>query len=108
MTGAELLQEIATFWKVDRAHTRWREDGFDWQPGSYLVRVRAFAPREKNPDARWRLTVETELVRSLSIDDATFADELACFGPVMTPTYSLVYPSHPSMTAVGDGAFGLR
>ncbi|HEY7384653.1 MAG TPA: hypothetical protein VH743_13370 [Beijerinckiaceae bacterium] len=108
MTGSELLQEIATFWKVDRAHIRWREDGFDWWPGSYVVRVRTFPPRMNHADARWRLTVETELARSAPIDAESLADELSYATPAMTPAYSLVYAPHGSTKDVSEGASGLK
>jgi hypothetical protein len=96
MTGPELLEEIASTWGVDESRTHWLEDGFDWSPGSYLVCVRAVPCPAQDPgkDEQWRLTVETELIRSPSIDDSTFEGGFASMAPYITPTYSLVYPPH--------------
>lgn len=96
MTGAELLQEIASVWQVDRGDTHWRQSGFDWSPGSHLVRVRTVAPGADDPENcdRWRLSVETELLTWAASGGSTIMSRLATITPLMTSTYSLVYRDH--------------
>ena len=94
MTGSELLQEIASIWQIDRADTHWRQSGFDWSPGSHLVRVRAVPSDDPESRDRWRLSVETELLSWSSADDAAIMNRLATMAPLMTSAYSLVYRNH--------------
>jgi hypothetical protein len=51
--------------------------GFDWTPGSHVVRVRA-APNERAAtDDRWRVSVTTDFLASVPIEDMKFVEVTA-------------------------------
>jgi hypothetical protein len=105
MTRSELLEAIASIWKPDKARTRWRDDGFDWTPGSHLVRVRVVPPPAKNPGQpeRWGLSAQTEFLNSPPIDHPRFTHRLAVLAPYTTSMYALVYPPHSMWKKYSDG-----
>lgn len=87
--GSICLQTIASTWQVDDSAINWVENGFDWHPGSHLIRVRAHKHHEKE---RWRISVETDLLTSVPIEDVKFARRIAAFCSTATSTYSMPYP----------------
>ena len=44
LTG-EILQQLVAIWQCEQSKISWHGDGFDWVPGSHLVKVRAFEKR---------------------------------------------------------------
>ena len=68
--GAQVLDQIADTLLADSA-VRWVEGGFDWTPGSHLVRVRAFPSSAPTSQGRWRITFETDSgeIHNLDLED---------------------------------------
>jgi hypothetical protein len=89
--GQICLNKIASIWQVDDAAIEWVERGFDWRPGSHLVRVRALPNEKPGTQDRWRVSVETDFLASVSIKDAKFIN-LVASSSWMTSTYSIQYP----------------
>jgi hypothetical protein len=89
--GSICLQTIASTWQVDDGATEWVDNGFDWTPGSHLVKVRAF-PNEIEPKERWRITVRTDFLTSVSVEDPKFVGMAAVNSRFLTSTYSMDYP----------------
>ncbi len=87
----QTLQEMAKVWQTEAADMVWLESGFDWTPGNHLVRVRASLP-EAPGEARIRLSVETELLNDVAVDDPKFVRMLGTAALFVTSTYALVYP----------------
>jgi hypothetical protein len=75
--GQICLNEIASIWQVDDAAIKWVERGFDWRPGSHLVRVRAFPNEKPGTQDRWRVSVETDFLASVPIEDTKFINLIA-------------------------------
>jgi hypothetical protein len=73
--GQICLKEIASIWQVDDAAIEWVEQGFDWRPGSHLVRVRAFPNEKPGAQDRWRNT--NELAHASFVPIALYSDGLA-------------------------------
>jgi hypothetical protein len=96
MTRSDLLETVASIWKPHQARTRWCDDGFDWSPGSHLIRIRVVPPQATEPGQpeRWGLWAQTELLNSPPIDQPEFGDRLAAGAPFITSMYALVYPPH--------------
>jgi hypothetical protein len=89
--GQICLKEIASVWQVDDAAIERVEQGFDWRPGSHLVRVRAFPNERPGTQNRWRVSVETDFLTSVPIEDTKFINLIAT-SCSMTSTYSMQYP----------------
>ena len=70
--GQICLQEIASIWQVDDSAVKWVDGGFDWSPGSHLVRVRAFHNQKAATEERWRVSVEMAFLASVPIEDMKF------------------------------------
>jgi hypothetical protein len=68
--GMLAVKRIAGDWLVDSDRIRWVDDGFDWWPGSFQVEVRAQG--NASLPGRWKLSVTTEYLRDVPIDDPTF------------------------------------
>jgi hypothetical protein len=64
----------------------------DWSPGSHLVRVRAIRNDKSAAEDRWRVSVETDFLTSVPIEDMKFIGLTAELSGVMTSTYSIQYP----------------
>jgi hypothetical protein len=60
--GLKAMQDLARRWQMDPARSRWRDDGFDWWPGDYLISIRIAHKPDVRPGLRWRATVSTHLV----------------------------------------------
>ena len=89
--GKSCLEAIASIWEVDNSAVKWVDRGFDCTPGSHLVRVRA-VPNEGSSEGRWRVSVTTDFLISVRIEDLKFIEGTAAFAGVMTSTYSIQYP----------------
>ena len=87
--GDICLKTIASTWQVDDSAIKWVGGGFDWSPGSHLVRVRAV---RNEKEERWRVSVETDFLASVPIEDIKFIELTAALSGVMTSTYSMQYP----------------
>src|SRR5262249_41583547 len=68
----ESLRTIALIWQVDESQATWLDGGFDWVPGSHLVRVRGVQKGEGNDDDRWRISVQTSFLKSAPLSDEQF------------------------------------
>jgi hypothetical protein len=89
--GQICLNKIASIWQVDDAAVKWVEQGFDWRPGSHLVRVRALSNEKPGTQDRWRVSVETDFLASVLIEDTKVINLIAS-SCSMTSTYSMQYP----------------
>ena len=89
--GQICLQEIASIWQVDAAAVKWVDGGFDWAPGSHLVRVRARSNEQAASEERWRVSVETDYLASVPVEDTKFIERIA-LSSLVTSTYSMQYP----------------
>lgn len=114
---ARALEQILDIWQVDTKDLRQTgPKGFDWLPGSHLVRVRAVPVDPKDPtylmlqnmsgvDPREngvRLSVTTRLLKEFPINDTNAINLLNKMAPMLSSTYSLVYPP----TAIIEAANG--
>jgi hypothetical protein len=97
--GQICLQEVASVWQVDDAAVKWVDGGFDWRPGSHLVRVRALPNEKPGTQDRWRVSIETDFLASVPIEDTKFINLIArscsmtsTYSILMTSTYSMQYP----------------
>ena len=90
--GKTCLQTIASIWQVDDSAIKWVDSGFDWTPGSHVVRVRAVPNERAATDDRWRISVSTDFLASVPIEDMKFVEVTAALSGVMTSTYSMQYP----------------
>jgi hypothetical protein len=98
--GKTCLLTIASIWQVDDSAIKWVDGGFDWAPGSHLVRVRALS--KDTAEDRWRISVETDFLASIPIEDEKFIELTASLSSV-APTYSMQYPP-----VVGPRRFALE
>jgi hypothetical protein len=76
-TAQTRLQTIASIWQVDDSAIKWVDDGFDWSPGSHLVRVRALPNGKSVAEDRWRVSVQTDFLASVPIEDKKFVELIA-------------------------------
>lgn len=88
--GEHALNAIAETWYAT-AEVRWVEHGFDWTPGSHLIRVRAFQSPLESSQGRWRITVETHVLRDVGSGDTRFIRLLGAMTPFLCSTYAPVY-----------------
>lgn len=103
------LEQIISVWQADATSLRHRDpQGFDWLPGSHLVRVRAAEAEQEDLDETVlgtmggasprpggiRLSVTTKLLLNFPNYDRRAVEILNSLAPSLSSTYSLVYPSH--------------
>jgi hypothetical protein len=89
--ASDALRTIASIWQADESRTTWLDSGFDWVPGSHLVRVRA-AQREGHDDGRWRISVRTDFLKSVPYPDDMFLQSMEKTLCRFTSTYCWFYP----------------
>jgi hypothetical protein len=89
--GKTCLQTIASIWQVDDSAIKWVDDGFDWSPGSHLVRVRALPNDKSATEDRWRVSVQTDFLALVPIEDTKFVELIASQSGLLTSTYSMQY-----------------
>lgn len=87
--GQACLQTIASIWQAGKSSIKWLSSGFDWTPGSHLVRVRA-SPDESG--GRWRISVETSVLKAVPLNAKKFIAGVAAQSAILTSTYSTQYP----------------
>lgn len=112
------LEEILSVWQVDAKYLRDRgSKGFDWLPGSHLVRVRAVPFDLKDPSYLMlqgmggaeprengvRLSVTTRLLADFPVKSSRAVELLNVLTPILSSTYSLVY-SPPAFIEAANGA----
>ena len=90
--GKTCLQTIASIWQVDDLAVKWVNGGFDWRPGSHLVRVRASSNEKSATEERWRISVQTDFLASAPIEDTKFIKFIAAQSGLLTSIYSMQYP----------------
>lgn len=90
--GEVCLLAIASTWGMDEdwSAAKWVDNGFDWSPGSHLVRVRAFPNGKSGTNERWRVSVETNVLAGVPIEDTKFIETVA--SDDFASTYSTRYP----------------
>jgi hypothetical protein len=107
MAAAEIteqaLHEIATIWQTESSETVWLKSGFDWTPGSHLVRVRVDDEGGQSA-GRIRLSVETELLNDIPVEKQAFRNLVGATSLFITSSYSLVYPPADVWEKFGGGA----
>ena len=101
------LDQICNIWQVEEKDVVARgPKGFDWLPGSHLVSVRAVMANKNDRtyqmlsgmggvEARAggiRLSIETKVVSDFPCTNMKVCDTLNLMAPLMSSTYSLVYP----------------
>jgi hypothetical protein len=91
--GPQALKAIAEIWKVDDARSRWRDDGFDWWPGDFRVSVNAFRRVDGLGPETWLLSVRTDFLKDVPVDDPKFVRLAAVTSRFLASTYSWVYPT---------------
>lgn len=62
------LTQLAMTWQVDEDAVRWTEQGFDWWPGDHRVSVTA--QRGDGPEPACRLSVATDFLAGVDLQDA--------------------------------------
>lgn len=119
------LEQILSVWQVGAKDLRGRgSKGFDWLPGSHLVSVRAVPFDLKDPsylmlqgmggaDPREngvRLSVTTRLLEDFPIKSSRTVELLNAMAPMLSSTYSLVYPPQAFIEAANgaDGPYDLE
>ena len=100
----QILEEVASTWRAEGNETILTENGFDWQPGSHTVHVRILRNNNQQTDhERFRLSVETEYLRSVPVEDPNFVRLVGMSSLSLTSTYSLVYPPADVWKQYSDG-----
>jgi hypothetical protein len=84
------LEIIASIWMVEPDQTVWHDDGFDWTPGSHLVRVRGSRPENPRQD-RVRISVRTDLLQDVPLDDPKLRRSMSMSFGYGSSTYAMVY-----------------
>jgi hypothetical protein len=94
--GSDLLKLIQEVWQTDPRYVEEIENGFNWWPGHHKVTARCLPKDDPaDPDA-WRLTVNTEFIQGVNIDDPKLAGLVSSMG-AFSPSYGWVYtPSEVS------------
>ena len=90
--AAEALREIADLWRVDRARMFETDDGFDWWPGDYRVSVSATRRTDGYVPETWMLSVRTDFLRDIPIENQKFVDMVAALASLYGGIYAPVFP----------------
>jgi hypothetical protein len=68
-------------------------DGFDWWPGEYRVSVSATRRTDGFTPETWMLSVTTDLLKDIPIEDQKFVEmAAAALDTLSAGTYALVFP----------------
>jgi hypothetical protein len=119
------LGQILGVWQVDAKDLRGRgPKGFDWLPGSHLVSVRAVPFDLKDPtylmlqgmgvanprEDGVRLSATTRLIEDFPFKDPRAVELLNVMAPMLSSTYSLVYPPQAFLAAANapEGPYDLE
>jgi hypothetical protein len=102
--GPRALKEIAELWMADGARLRWSENGFDWWPGDFKVSVNALRRLDEYGPEMWQLSVKTDFLRDVPINDPTFVGSAALVSSIAASTYGWVYPTSEILTQYAPGS----
>lgn len=91
--GPRALKAIAELWRSDGPRSRWREDGFDWWPGDFQVSVNAHRRLDEYGLEMWQLSVQTNFLKDVPINDPKFVKFVALTSRVSGSTHGWVYPT---------------
>jgi hypothetical protein len=97
------LSEILRAWSVDNADVAPTKAGFDWLPGSHMVRVRISEDERKSQPPRYRISITTDFIRSVPVHDPAFVRKAGVFAGSLCPTYSPVFPPSEVVKKYFDG-----
>jgi hypothetical protein len=104
----QILKRIAKVWEVDDNRIRWKEPsgheaaGFEWWPGDFRVRVRADYRKQSGADSVIRVTVRTDFLKDVAIDNEHFEQMSTEIAGYSTSTYAWVYPPQDFWQKYGD------
>jgi hypothetical protein len=93
----EVLQRIAALWSINPDRIVWVQEserdavGFDWWPGDYRVRVRAFQGVERSKGAELKVSIVTDFLKDLDVSSGRFHDMAAALSAYSASTYAWVY-----------------
>lgn len=104
------LQQLLDIWQVDEADVKRGQNGFDWLPGSHVVRVRAIKAEAGNQQfemlnlyetadpasGRVRLSVETDVLTDVPAGPV-MANVISAIAPHISSSYALVHPPEAFM-----------
>lgn len=90
--ATEALTEIADLWKVDHARSIPTDDGFDWWPGDFKVSVSATRRTDGYVPETWMLSVKTDFLKEIPIDNGRFVRLASLTSGVSALTYAWVFP----------------
>lgn len=99
------LQQLLDIWQVDEADVKRGKTGFDWLPGSHVVRVRAVKAEPGSQQfevlnlydtadpasGRVRLSVETDVLVEAPVG-SEMANLISAIAPHISSNYALVHP----------------
>jgi hypothetical protein len=87
--SASVIRRVAALWQIDQNRSTLFEDGFDWWPGHFCVRLRV-AQEGGRPDVR--VSVRTDFLKDVPISIDQFVELAAAMSVSATSTYAWVYP----------------
>jgi hypothetical protein len=90
--GSQALKTLAELWNVTDARSRWRDDGFDWWPGTFRVSVNVARRVDGYVPETWMLIVRTDFLKDVPINDEKFVQRAAMLSRFFGSTYAWVYP----------------
>ncbi len=90
LDSTSLLEEICAIWQVKPADTQPIESGFHWWPGHHRVTVRCARKQMPGDEAVWRLTVGTDYLLRVDLEDVASIINLLGLG-AYAPTYAWVF-----------------
>jgi len=85
------LGEISDVWKVDHTRVVARDDGFDWWPEDFKVSVTAIRRTDGHVPETWMLSIRTDFLKDIPIDDARFLKFAGLNSGVFGSTYAWVF-----------------
>ena len=88
--GQQALERVAQLWQVDDDRIVPTESGFDWWPSQFRVSVTARKADLPVQGDAWRLTVRTEFLKGVDLEDAERLKNLSLFSSV-APSYGWVF-----------------
>jgi hypothetical protein len=94
---ADILQRIVRTWMADADRVFWADPsgeqgpGFDWWPGDFKVSVRATSHRYEDGELFVRVSIRTDLLADVTVQEGRSVEVLDNLAPFVTSTYGLVY-----------------
>jgi hypothetical protein len=90
--AANIIRRMAELWPVDEGNSKRLDDGFDWWPGDFCVRLRVALPSHGTSNHGLRVSVRTDFLMDVPIEDSSFVSLVASMAQFATPTYAWAYP----------------